>query len=147
MANTYPKLHKNSFNQETFVKLLATILAISLFAFAQSPMAQTAAAKSPATAVDDEERPADVSGSVTYEYQCEMKDVLTIYMNKDDNDHLALRWKSHIYRMHRVATSTGANRFENTRSGYVWIGIPSKGMLLDSHKGQQLTNDCKTTGQ
>jgi hypothetical protein len=49
--------------------------------------------------------------------------------------------------MTRVETSTGAHRFESRRQGLVWIGIPAKGILLDSKKGQQLANDCKSAEQ
>ena len=31
--------------------------------------------------------------------------------------------------------------------GIVWIGIPAKGILLDSRKGQQLANECKSAEQ
>jgi hypothetical protein len=50
-----------------------------------------------------------------------------------------------VYKLSRVATTTGAQRFENEKSGLVWIDIPAKGMLLDSHHGHQLANECKTT--
>jgi membrane-bound inhibitor of C-type lysozyme len=110
-----------------------------------STFAQTTA--KPAVSADDEDSTPDTRGSVTHEYHCEMNDTLTIYTNNDDSDHFALRWKNRIYRMHRVVTTTGATRFENTKAGIVWIGIPAKGMLLDSRHGQQLTNDCKTSGQ
>jgi hypothetical protein len=49
--------------------------------------------------------------------------------------------------MSRVETTTGAHRFENTKAGFIWIGIPAKGLLLDSRKGLQLANECKTAQQ
>ena len=77
----------------------------------------------------------------------ELGNKLTLYRNAEDNDHLALRWKQRVHRMTRVSTTTGANRFENDRFGLVWIGIPAKGMLLDSKHGQQLANECKDAEQ
>lgn len=153
MAKPSPMLHLNSFNQENVVKVIATTLAICLLALCQTSSAQTTTKKpvpkaaASATNVDDDDGAPVTSGSTTHDYRCEANDALTIYTNNDDDSHLALRWKNHIYRMHRVTTSTGANRFENTRTGLVWIGIPSKGMLLDAHHGQQLANECKTAGQ
>ena len=47
-------------------------------------------------------------------------------------DHIALRWKKRIHRLDKIGTTTGAARFENTTFGLIWIGIPSKGMLLDA---------------
>jgi len=52
-----------------------------------------------------------------------------------------------MHSMHRVSTTTGAHRFENAKNGLVWIGIPAKGMLLDSKKGKQLANECRSPEQ
>jgi hypothetical protein len=81
------------------------------------------------------------------ELDCELGNKLTIYRNATDSEHMALRWQQRVHRMTRVSTSTGANRFENSRYGLVWIGIPAKGMLLDSKRGQQLANECKDAEQ
>ena len=124
--------------------ILYTALSFSMLVPMTGALAQTA---KPAAVVDEDDMIPDVKESVTYEYHCELKDFLTIYTNADDNEHLALRWKNRIYRMKRIATTTGANRFENKKAGLVWIAIPSKGMLLDSRHGQQLANECKTVGQ
>ncbi|MEF9927680.1 MAG: hypothetical protein RR804_07565, partial [Massilia sp.] len=64
-----------------------------------------------------------------------------------DDKHIALRWKKRLHRLSRVGTTTGANRFENRLYGLVWIGIPAKGMLLDSKQGRQLANECKDAEQ
>lgn len=88
-----------------------------------------------------------ITESAANEYSCELSNNVTVYTNASDNDHIALRWKQKLYRLKRVDTSTGANRFENHKSGLVWIGIPTKGMLLDSHRGQQLANECKSHDQ
>ena len=112
---------------------------------ANSTAAKAAAGKSSVT--DEDDMIPDIKESATYEYKCEMNDTLTIYTNADDNQHIALRWKDRLYRLRRIETTTGANRFENKKTGLVWIGIPTKGMLLDSRHGQQLANECKTRGQ
>ncbi len=92
---------------------------------------------------DDEPEP-DVAQYKSADYQCELGNSLTVFTHPDDDQHVAMRWKKRIYKLVRVVTSTGAQRFENLKSGLVWIGIPAKSMLLDSHKGQQLANECKT---
>ena len=134
----------------------ATLLMTNQLALAQSTTtttAKSAAKKKPAAPAeaempnDDEEGSPDLKGSSTFDYKCELNDFLTIYTHADDNDHLALRWRNRLYRLKRVETTTGANRFENKKVGLVWIGIPTKGMLLDSRRGQQLANECKTAGQ
>ncbi len=96
---------------------------------------------------DDTGAPIDVAVAPATEYKCELGNTLTIFRNDGDDNYIALRWHKVLTRMKRVATTTGAHRFENKRSGLVWIGIPAKGLLLDSHKGQQLANECKDPTQ
>lgn len=76
-------------------------------------------------------------------FQCELGNRVTVYRNATDNDHIKLNWRGRMHNMVRVATSTGANRFECKRSGLVWIDIPTKGILLDAKKGRQLANECR----
>lgn len=97
--------------------------------------------------VDEEEKEPEVAGTTVVDYQCELGNKLTIFTNADDDRHVALKWGKRVHRMDRVDTTTGANRFENHHYGLVWIGIPAKGILLDSKSGHQLANDCKTAEQ
>jgi hypothetical protein len=97
-------------------------------------------------AADDEPEP-DITDTVIAEYACELNNKVTIYTNEKDSGHIALRWKNRLHRLERVGTTTGALRFENTRFGLIWIGIPSKGILLDSKLNRQLANECKTAQQ
>jgi hypothetical protein len=99
------------------------------------------------TESDDDGKEPDISSGSHTDYQCDLGTELTIYENKGDPKHVALRWGKIVHRMRRIETTTGAERFENRRSGLVWIGIPAKGMLLDAKKGQQLANECKSPDQ
>ena len=90
---------------------------------------------------------ADITDTTTTDYSCELGNKLTIFTNDKDDSHIALRWKKRIHRLNRVGTTTGALRFENTTFGLVWIGIPSKGMLLDARQNRQLANECKNADQ
>ena len=103
-------------------------------------------AKPSPTAITPEAEP-DTAGSVSTEFKCELGNAVTIYANEADADHIALRWKQRLHRLTRVVTSTGANRFENANYGLIWIGIPAKGMLLDSKQNRQLANECKNAEQ
>ncbi|MFZ6753581.1 hypothetical protein ACO0KY_09445 [Undibacterium sp. Dicai25W] len=94
---------------------------------------------------DPDEIEPDVKEDKNYEYTCELGNSLTMYTHGDNIDNIAMRWKKRLYVLHRVDTTTGAYRFENTKAGFVWIGIPAKGLLLDSRKGQQLANECHST--
>ncbi|WP_293781408.1 hypothetical protein [uncultured Oxalicibacterium sp.] len=90
---------------------------------------------------------ANIEGSIVTEYMCEFGVKITVYHNEGDDQYIALRWKNSVERLRRIGTTTGANRFENRRYGIVWINIPTKAMLLDSRKGQQLANECRNPEQ
>ena len=90
---------------------------------------------------------ADIADTATTDYSCELGNKLTIFTNDKDDSHIALRWKKRIHRLDRVGTTTGALRFENKTFGLIWIGIPSKGMLLDARQNRQLANECKNADQ
>lgn len=100
-----------------------------------------------ANAEDDQISEANIQSSSATIFNCELGNKITTYTNPEDSKHLAIRWKNKLHRLHRVATTTGANRFENTKYGLVWIDIPAKAMLLDSNKGQQLANECRDPEQ
>lgn len=97
--------------------------------------------------VADNEPEPDVTDTAMAEYSCELNNKITIYRNLMDDSYIALRWKNHLRRMDKVGTTTGAQRYENTKTGLVWIGIPSKGILLDSKQSRQLANECKDAEQ
>jgi len=143
-----------------------TLLVLSLSLFAGSLMAAPAqAADAPKSAakakpkakakkakaetpagVTPEDEPVVKDDNVT-DYNCELGNKVTVYTNDRDEEHIAVRWKSRLHRLTRVGTTTGAKRFENKNYGLIWIGIPSKGMLLDSRQNRQLANECKTAEQ
>jgi len=105
------------------------------------------AADAAAAGTDEEDQQPDTAGAADLDYNCALGDKVTIFSNANDDKHIGLRWNKRLLRLTRVETSTGANRFENRRQGIVWIGIPAKGILLDSKKGQQLANECKSAEQ
>ncbi|HWT71215.1 MAG TPA: hypothetical protein VN361_03420 [Oxalicibacterium sp.] len=112
---------------------------------------KAAAAAAPAVIAagddEDDDAPMSLEGSTTIDFDCELGNKITIYTNPNDDKHIAIRWKNQLHRLRRIATTTGANRFENRKYGLVWINIPAKAMLLDSKKGQQLANECRDPEQ
>jgi membrane-bound inhibitor of C-type lysozyme len=109
--------------------------------------AKSKAKAAPVVEATPEEAEPDVADTVTSEYACELGNKITIFKNDNDDSHIALRWKKRLHRLTRVGTTTGAQRFENPNYGLIWIGIPAKGMLLDSKLNRQLANECKTVEQ
>jgi len=98
------------------------------------------------TPAEDADEPAVTDAAVT-DFDCELGNKITIYANTNDEAHIALRWKKRLHRLTRVGTTTGAQRFENRLYGLIWIGIPAKGMLLDSKQNRQLANECRNAEQ
>ena len=109
--------------------------------------ARKAKKEEPKQEVADDEPEPDITDTVIADYACELNNKVTIYTNEKDDGHIALRWKNRLHRLTRVGTTTGALRFENTKFGLIWIGIPSKGILLDSKLNRQLANECKNAEQ
>jgi len=113
---------------------------------AQAKHRKAKAKAAPAAAVDDEPESA-IAGATAVDYACELNNKVTVYTNAQDDSHIAVRWKNHLHRLDRIGTTTGAQRFESEKAGLVWIGIPSKSILLDAKQGHQLANDCKNAEQ
>ncbi len=108
---------------------------------------KASAAKKEAQAQTEDDDQPDVKGLNATAFDCELGNKITIYSNAADDQQIALHWNKRMHRLQRVSTTTGAHRFENSKSGLVWIGIPAKGMLLDSKKGKQLANECRSPEQ
>ncbi|MDN4058910.1 hypothetical protein QPK31_11830 [Massilia sp. YIM B02769] len=109
-------------------------------------VAAAAGAGAAVAATIDEPEP-DITDTKVTDYACELGNAITIYTNEKDDAHIALRWKKRLHRLERVGTTTGALRFENKNYGLIWIGIPAKGILLDSKLNRQLANECKNAEQ
>jgi len=108
--------------------------------------------KKPAEKKDEEssekvDEKVDTTGHASTQYSCEFGDKITILTKSKDDQEIVVRWRNRLHHLLRVKTTTGADRFEGEKSGLVWVGIPSKGMLLDAHKGRPLANECKDNAQ
>lgn len=124
----------------TACALACAIAAPAAYAAPKKPAAK------PAAAAASEPEPS-VAGQKATEYACELGNKITIYSSGDDGNSIVMRWKNRLHRLTREATTTGAQRFENKLAGLIWIGIPAKGILLDSKVNRQLANECKTSEQ
>jgi hypothetical protein len=118
------------------------------------PASKSVAAAKPAAPIipaedgdDDDIKTPDTTASTVTDYNCDHGQKITLFHNGGDANNIGMRWQTQLLSMRRVSTTTGADRFENKRYGLIWIGIPAKGMLLDSKKGQQLANECRSPQQ
>jgi hypothetical protein len=87
----------------------------------------------------------NIQGATATQFYCELGNKVTTYQHAGEKQSITLRWKNRLLHLVRVDTNTGANRFENRQHGLVWINLPAKSILLDSKKGQQLANECKSS--
>lgn len=146
------------------MKKFLTILMAAGIALAMSPASAETAAPAPKkaekkaekkpakkttkkAAKEAEEPEADTTGSIVTEYDCAEGHKITVYRNPGNPDNVALRWDKKISAMTRVETESGAERLEHKKRGLLFIGIPAKAMLLDTKKGRQLANECKSPEQ
>nr|WP_315253267.1 hypothetical protein [uncultured Duganella sp.] len=113
---------------------------------AEKSAKKVAKAAEPKAPNEEEDEPV-ITDTAATDFDCELGNKITIYQNAGDDGHIALRWKKRLHRLTRVGTTTGALRFENKLYGLIWIGIPAKGMLLDSKQNRQLANECRNAEQ
>jgi hypothetical protein len=137
----------------SYLKLItACAMALAIAAPSAQAAPKKAAAKPAATAAAApgavaNEPESSVTGQTATSYSCELGNKITIYNSAEDENSIIMRWKNRLHRLTREATTTGAQRFENKIAGLIWIGIPAKGILLDSKINRQLANECKTSDQ
>ena len=65
----------------------------------------------------------------------------------DMEKEVAITWKKKSYTLQKVATSTGAYRYEDSATGMTLIQIPTKTILLDAKHGQRLADECNIDRQ
>jgi hypothetical protein len=77
-------------------------------------------------------------------YRCELNRSVDVEQVSPDMQSAVLRFDKKEYRMKAVHARSGALRYEDAKSGLVWLIIASKSMLLDTKHGKQLANECRT---
>lgn len=73
---------------------------------------------------------------------CELGAAVRIEPDQIQPGYFNVQGKGFRYRMHPVATSTGAIRLEDKQSGAVWLQLANKSMLMDQKKGQRVADEC-----
>ncbi len=112
----------------------------------QKASAQKASAKAPAQApaqvpMGDEEL--NIAQRVHQgRLPCELGASVHIEPDQLQPGYFHVQGKGFRYRMHPVATSTGAIRLEDQQAGAVWLQLANKSMLMDQKQGQRLADAC-----
>jgi hypothetical protein len=68
---------------------------------------------------------------------CELGASVRLEADATQPGYFYLHGKGFRYRMHPVATSTGAIRLEDRKAGAVWLQLANKSMLMDQNKGRR----------
>jgi type IV secretory pathway VirB10-like protein len=78
---------------------------------------------------------------------CELGASVRLEADATQPGYFYLHGKGFRYRMHPVATSTGAIRLEDRKAGAVWLQLANKSMLMDQNKGRRLADECVNAEQ
>lgn len=76
------------------------------------------------------------------EYGCEFKQTVNVYTTPKNDGYIDVRYKSQIWTMKPVLSSTGALRLEDVKGQMLMIQIANKSMLLDTRLGQRVVDEC-----
>lgn len=89
--------------------------------------------------------PASASGlqMKTGVYRCELNRSVHVRHVSSDARSAKIRWGKRDYTLHAVNARSGALRYEDPKSGLMWLTIVGKSMLLDTKHGKQLANECR----
>ncbi len=78
-------------------------------------------------------------------WSCQDTEVLYLKGDMSRDAVMTLHWKDKNYKLPRVITTTGADRFFDTASGLDLVVIPTKAMLFDdTGDRERLADECKT---
>jgi hypothetical protein len=73
---------------------------------------------------------------------CELGASVRLVADATQPGYFDLQGKGYRYRMHPVATTTGAIRLEDKKAGTVWLQLANKSMLMDQNKGRRIADEC-----
>lgn len=76
-------------------------------------------------------------------YGCELGRKLEIQRDVRYANSIEINWQGSRYTLQRYDSSSGLPRYEDRKNGLLWIDLPWKGVLMDTHSGQPLANECK----
>jgi hypothetical protein len=78
-------------------------------------------------------------------WSCQDDEVIYLKGDMSRDAVMTLSWKNKNYKLPRVVTTTGADRFFDTASGLDLVVIPTKAMLFDdTGDRERLADECKT---
>lgn len=76
-------------------------------------------------------------------YGCELGRKVEVQRDVRYANSIELNWQGNRYTLQRYDSTSGLPRYEDRKNGLLWIDLPWKGVLMDTHSGQPLANECK----
>jgi hypothetical protein len=76
-------------------------------------------------------------------HRCELGKRVLVKRVASDGGSVQINWAGKDLILRSVPTQSGARRFEDGKLGIAWVVISAKAFLLDTKRGQMLTNECK----
>ncbi|MCC4116790.1 MliC family protein [Aromatoleum toluclasticum] len=120
--------------------LLASLLALTACSTMQPPPPAAGVLETPA-AVDNNQQLEFKLASGTY--RCDMGQRVDVQRTGGNANQIQIGWSGKRYQLARNPSHSGLPRFEDDRSGLVWIDLPWKSILLDRDTNKPLASDCK----
>ncbi len=78
---------------------------------------------------------------------CELGESVTLTADPASPGYFDVQLRKLKFRMFPVATTTGAIRLEDKKSGAVWLQLGNKSMLMNARLGQRLADECMSPQQ
>ncbi len=78
---------------------------------------------------------------------CELGATVQLTPDAERPGYFDLQLAKTRYRLVPVATTTGAIRLEDAKSGAVWLQLANKSMLMNHKLGQRMADECKSPQQ
>lgn len=88
-----------------------------------------------------EEQMAAIERAYLGTYDCEFNQSISITRNSKQG-YLDVMWQKFVLTMKPVLSSTGALRLEDVTGRTLMIQIANKSMLMDTHAGRRLVDEC-----
>jgi len=76
------------------------------------------------------------------DYACEFDQSVNVHVTPNNDGYVDVRFKTQIWTMKPVLSSTGALRLEDVKGRMLMLQIANKSMLMDTQIGQRVLDGC-----
>jgi hypothetical protein len=108
---------------------------------AKAPAKKPAPAEAPLPRAEGEQLAA---AAMTHfgDYACEFEQSVNVNVTPKNDGYVDVKFKSQVWTMKPVLSSTGALRLEDVKGRMLMLQIANKSMLMDTRIGQRLVDGC-----